>query len=121
MKFATPFLAAAVLATAISASTAASSQPAALTGRDIAAAIHVFKHDKFSLTRLVGTPVSLTLRALPAIPFYAIEGEPNVVVVCALTSGFAGGHVTSTVQSISLTTEFGPDLQGILTLERCGK
>ncbi len=121
MTFATPLLAAAALATAISASATATSQPEALTGRDMAAAIHVFEHDKSLLTRLVGTPVSLKLRALPAIAYYAIEGEPEVVVVCALNSGFVGGHVTSTVQSISLTTELGPDVQGILTLERCGK
>ena len=121
MKFAPPFLAAAALATAISASTAASSQPVALTGGEIADAIHVFEHDKSSLTRQVGTPVSLTLRALSVIPYYAIEGGPDVVVVCALTSGFAGGQVTSTVKGISLTTELGPDIQGILTLERCGK
>ncbi len=120
MKFAPPFVATAVLATAIAASAAASSQPVALTGDDIAVAIHVFEHDKSSLTRLIGTPVSLTLRALLAIPFYAIEGEPDVVVVCALTSGFAGGHVTSVVKGFSLTTELGPDVQGILTLERCG-
>ncbi|KQM79656.1 hypothetical protein [Xylophilus sp. Leaf220] len=121
MKFAPPFLAAAALATAIAASTAASSQPVALTGSDISAAIHVFEHDRSSLTQLVGTPVSVKLRAFPAIAYYEIEGEPDLVVVCALTSGFAGGHVTSTVQSISLTTELGADVQGILTLERCGK